>query len=92
MLPEFLQAILDWVAAHPNLSGLIVFLVAMGESLAVVGVILPGAVLLFAFGALIATGTLPLVTTLLAASLGAFVGDAASFWLGQTFQGRLRTM
>lgn len=92
MLPELFQSVLAWVSAHPGMAGLVVFLIAMGESLAVVGIILPGAVLLFAFGALAATGTVPLLQTLLAASLGAIAGDAMSFWLGRLLQDRLHSV
>ena len=34
-----IQPVLDWIAQNPNLSGLIVFLIAAGESLALVGIV-----------------------------------------------------
>ena len=49
--------LLAWVALHPVWAGLIVFLVAMAESLAIVGVIVPGVAMMFGIGALIAAVT-----------------------------------
>ena len=60
-MDSLLQAILDWVTLHPVLAGLVVFLIALLESLIVIGLLIPGAFLLFGAGALIATGNLPLV-------------------------------
>ncbi|MFO1430017.1 MAG: VTT domain-containing protein [Candidatus Competibacteraceae bacterium] len=90
MLSDFLNLILQWVAAHPGWMGLIVFLTAMGESLAVVGLILPGAAMMVGFGALIALGHLEFWSTWAWAVVGAIVGDGLSFWLGRTFHQQLR--
>ncbi|GAB6042095.1 bifunctional DedA family/phosphatase PAP2 family protein [Endothiovibrio diazotrophicus] len=84
------QPVLDWFTAHPGWGGLGVLLIAFGESLALVGLIVPGTVLMFGVGALVALGALPLWPTLLYAFLGAAAGDAASFWLGRRYGERLR--
>lgn len=72
--------------------GLIVFVTALGESLAVVGLILPGAALMFGFGALIALGQLEFWATWAWAAAGAMIGDGLSFWLGRTYHQRLRQL
>jgi membrane protein DedA with SNARE-associated domain/membrane-associated phospholipid phosphatase len=89
---DFIQPLLDWVSQHPAWSGLFVFLVAFSESLAVVGLFMPGAVLMFAFGALIALGTIDFWPTFWLAVVGAAAGDGLSFWLGHHFKDRLRSL
>ncbi|HRP97245.1 MAG TPA: VTT domain-containing protein [Rhodocyclaceae bacterium] len=90
MFAELLDAILAWVTANPRWAYLAVFLVAAGESLIVVGLVLPGAVLMFGFGALVAAGAIGLGPTLAWAAAGAIVGDGLSFWIGRHFHQRLR--
>ncbi|HID48193.1 MAG TPA: phosphoesterase PA-phosphatase [Chromatiales bacterium] len=85
----FLTALLDWLQQHTIVGLLIVFLVAFGESLAFVGLLVPGAVLMVSFGALIALDYLPFWPTLLSAILGAVAGDSLSYWLGSHFNQRL---
>ena len=90
MLNEFLQTILNWVAANPGWMGLVILLTALGESLVLVGMIVPGAMLMFGFGALIALGHLDFWTACGWAAVGAVAGDGLSFWLGRTFHQSLR--
>ena len=90
--PEWLQPILEWLNANPTWAGVIIFTVALCESLLVVGVLVPGALVMLAFGALIAMGTIELWSTLIWAIAGAIVGDAISFWIGYYFKDRLKTV
>ena len=64
----------------------------MTESLAVVGLVVPGAVLMVAAGALIGVGAVEFWPLLIAAIVGAVAGDGVSFWLGRHYQDRLRRM
>jgi undecaprenyl-diphosphatase len=82
--------LLAWVALHPVWAGLIVFLVAMAESLAIVGVIVPGVAMMFGIGALISAGALAFWPTLAWAVAGAVLGDGVSFFLGRHYQNQLR--
>ncbi len=88
----FLQPFLDWIGAHPKWSSFIVFLITYTESVAVFGFFVPGVVLLFGVGALVAVGTLDLGVTLVAAATGALLGDVTSYWMGHHFKERLRFM
>ncbi len=88
-MTEFFQYLLEWVALHPYWSGTIIFLVAMAESLAIVGLIVPGVVIMFGIGALIAAGSIEFWSAMTWAVAGAVVGDGLSFWLGRHFQDRL---
>ena len=83
------RALLDWIAAHPLAGGLVVFTVAFAESLAVVGLLVPGAALMIAFGAGIALGYLPFWPTVAWAAAGAVAGDGLSYWLGRRYHERL---
>lgn len=89
MTLSFLQAFLDWISQHVYWSGFIVFTIACAESLALVGLLVPGAVLMFALGTLITTGHLAFWPTVSWAVLGAIAGDGISYWLGYYYQDRL---
>lgn len=80
---------LNWIQNYPALSLVFVFIVAFGESLALVGMVVPGAILMVGFGALIAANILPLWPTVLAAFLGAIAGDGLSYYLGARYQQHL---
>jgi membrane protein DedA with SNARE-associated domain len=82
-----MQALIDqsviFIQNNQSWAGLVIFIMAFGESLFVVGLFIPATVLLFATGTLIATGVLDAGTILLWGITGAIVGDALSFWLGR---------
>jgi len=83
------QELLGWLNAHPGWGVAMVFLVAFFESLALVGLLLPGIMILFGVGALIGLGLLDLVPIWIAASSGAILGDSVSYLLGHRFRGHL---
>jgi membrane protein DedA with SNARE-associated domain len=82
MLADLINTINLLVIDYPYWAGIIVFSVAMAESLAIVGIIVPGVAIMFAIGALISNGSLELVSTTLWAAAGASFGDGLSFALG----------
>ncbi len=92
MLADLFAALLEWVSENPHWAYFAVFLTAAGESLLVVGLILPGVALMFGFGALVAAGVLDLWATLAFAAAGAIAGDGVSFWIGRHFHQRLRVV
>ncbi|MSO90675.1 MAG: DedA family protein [Acetobacteraceae bacterium] len=63
----------------------IVALLAFGESLAFVSLLLPATVILFGFGALINGAGLQFWPLWMAAAVGAILGDWLSFWLGKHY-------
>jgi len=81
-----------WIALHPHYAGLAVFLIAMAESLAVVGLLVPGVAMMFAAGALIGAGALSFAPTCGYAIAGAVAGDGISFWLGWRYRERLSSL
>ncbi|VAW87042.1 DedA protein [hydrothermal vent metagenome] len=89
MTPDWLDPILEWLTLNPDWAGLIIFLVALSESLLIVGVFVPGALLMLGAGTLIAIGALDLWFTLACAIAGAIAGDSISFWIGYHFKERI---
>jgi membrane protein DedA with SNARE-associated domain len=90
--PSFVDLIIQWLANNPGWSGLAVFLISLGESLVVVGLFIPGTVVMFGIGALVAMGGMNLWDTLLWSILGAIVGDGISFWVGHHYREAMRIM
>ena len=70
-----METLLDWIAGHPHWAGAAVFLVAFSESLAIVGLVMPGAFLMFGIGALVALGHLEFLPTMAWAVAGAILGE-----------------
>jgi len=63
----------------------VIFLVALAESLAIVGVLVPGVVILLGAGALIGSGVLDFWSMCAWAVAGAIIGDGLSYQLGRHF-------
>jgi undecaprenyl-diphosphatase len=87
---DWLQPLLDWVAQNPNWAGAAVFLVSFSESMAIVGLLIPGVAMMFVAGALIAADALDFWPIFAWAVTGAVAGDGLSFWLGHHFKDRMR--
>jgi undecaprenyl-diphosphatase len=85
-MTELFNGLLEWIRQNPDMAGLVVFAMALAESLAIVGVLIPGVVILFGAGALIGTGVLDFWSMCLWAVAGAIIGDGLSYWLGHHFE------
>ncbi len=85
MTPSFSAAI-ALIASHPNLAYAMVFLLALSESIPIVGVIVPGSAAIVAISALTPTGAVRLWPLLVAATAGAVAGDGFSFWIGYAYR------
>ncbi|WP_392563164.1 DedA family protein [Orbus sturtevantii] len=84
-IQEITQIIMDFIKAHQVWAIPIIFLLAFGESLAIVSLLIPATAMLLACGALIGADLIPFMPTFLAASAGAIMGDWVSFWLGKHY-------
>jgi undecaprenyl-diphosphatase len=89
---HYVNIILAFITHHPALAYGAVFLISFSESLALVGLVVPGTVLMFGVGAIVATGNLSLKPVLLLAAAGAVAGDGLSYWMGRHFREDLRRM
>ena len=64
----------------------VVFVLAFGESLAFVSLLLPATVALFGIGGLIGASGIAFMPICVAAAVGAALGDWLSYWFGVTFK------
>jgi hypothetical protein len=77
--------LMNVIQSHPGWLITLAFLFALLESLAIVGIFVPGIVLLFIVGAVVGMDPALFVACWLAASSGALAGDGISYWLGRRF-------
>ncbi|TAY05849.1 phosphatase PAP2 family protein (plasmid) [Rhizobium leguminosarum] len=85
MLASFLSSVIHWLSAHPHTAYIAVFLLALSESIPIMGVVVPGTAVIIALSALVPSGVLVLWPLMAAAIFGAIVGDGLSFWLGRRY-------
>jgi membrane protein DedA with SNARE-associated domain len=90
---DYTDAIRVFVTNHREWAAPIVFVLAFGESLAFVSLILPFWGMLIAIGALIgASEALSFWSILTAAAVGAALGDWLSYWLGLHYHDQIARM
>src|SRR5436305_10058255 len=85
-MTSYVQGLVECVGAHPQLSFVAVFLLALSEAVPVVGTVVPGSTLILAVSALATTAGVTPWALLIAAVAGAIVGDGFSFWLGHNYR------
>jgi LPXTG-motif cell wall-anchored protein len=86
---SFLNPLISFVSAHPELAYLTVFLAALLEAIPVVGSVIPGSTIILALSGLIPGGDLRLEWVLAAAIAGALLGDGSAFWIGHRAKGEI---
>jgi len=86
---DWLNSMATWLESYPEWLGLALFLVACSECLAIVGLLMPGTVLLFAIAVMAGSGALGLGETLLLGFFGGLLGDVLSYGLGFRFKNRI---
>jgi membrane protein DedA with SNARE-associated domain len=84
-----IDPLIAFVSAHAWLAYLTLFLAALLEAVPIVGAVIPGSTIIFALSALVPGGELQLGWVLLAAILGALLGDGSAFLLGHREQRRI---
>ncbi|MBL4610026.1 MAG: DedA family protein [Pseudomonas sp.] len=83
-------SLLEWLGDHRQWLGLAIFLIALLESLAIAGLVIPGVVLLLAVTAMAGGGGMSFAAALAWAFCGAVLGDLLSFALGRTLHQDIR--
>ncbi|WP_061291712.1 bifunctional DedA family/phosphatase PAP2 family protein [Azotobacter vinelandii] len=91
-MSAWLDSLTGWLTTHPEWLGLAIFLIACVECLAILGIIVPGTVLMFAIAAMAGSGALGLGQTLLLGYAGGLLGDAISYALGRHFHQGIRRL
>jgi undecaprenyl-diphosphatase len=85
-----INTIVAIVTLHPAWALGVVFLGAIIEAVAVVGILIPGTPILMAVAGAAAMAGQPMLPFLALSILGAVIGDFLSFWVGKRFTIRLR--
>lgn len=88
-MSDVVSPLLQWLNAHPQWAGLVIFAISAGESAPIFGTLVPGSITMTAFGALAGAGVIPLWSTFFWAILGAIVGDGIGYWIGHYFKDKL---
>jgi undecaprenyl-diphosphatase len=79
----------QWLASHQDWLGPLIAGIAFVESFALIGIVVPGVVLLYIAAFLAGSDALPIGTTLLWAFTGAVLGDGSSYLIGRYFHRHL---
>jgi membrane protein DedA with SNARE-associated domain len=87
-----INSIVALVAHHPAGALGMVFLAAIVEAVAVVGILIPGTPILMAVAGAAAMAGQPMLPFLTLSIIGAVIGDFMSFWFGKRFSHRLCTV
>ena len=85
-MASLIDPLIAFVSAHVWLAYLTLFLAALLEAVPIAGAVIPGSTIIFALSALVPGGELQLGWVLLAAILGALLGDGSAFLLGHREQ------
>ncbi|WP_392560082.1 DedA family protein [Orbus mooreae] len=88
-IQEITHIVMEFIKNHQIWALPIIFLLAFGESLAIISLLIPATAILLAAGALVGADLIPFVPTLLAATFGAIFGDLISFWLGKHYHQKI---
>jgi undecaprenyl-diphosphatase len=89
---EHVQPFLDYFTANPGWAIAIVFLIAFGEALLIIGLFVPSTAVLVGAGMLVGTGHLAFWPVFLATTAGAILGDQVSYWAGRLYGQQLKVM
>jgi len=90
-MTDISSPIFQWLNQNPSYAGLMTFIISAAESIAIIGTLIPGTIMMPAIGTLVGAGIIPFYSTLFWAILGAIAGDNVSFWTGRYFNERLPT-
>ncbi|MGA0561619.1 DedA family protein [Ancylobacter sp. VNQ12] len=89
-LEAYARDALAFVEAHAHWAPYIAFILAFGESLAVLSLFFPATFVLIGLGPIIEAGGAPFLPVWAAAAGGAALGDALSYWVGHYFKDSAR--
>jgi membrane protein YqaA with SNARE-associated domain len=85
-LEGYANIIIEFVKAHEGWAPLVVFLLAFGESLAFISLLLPAWAALIGIGTIVMAGGINFWPIWIAAALGAAMGDWLSYWIGRKLE------
>lgn len=88
----WMHGLLEFVRQHQAWAAPIVLLLAFGESLAFISLLIPAWGALVAIGALMGASDLSIWPVLIAGAIGAALGDWLSYWFGYKYKDRVAQM
>ncbi len=88
-MTSYFSALVDFVHEHSHYAHIVIFLLALSEAIPVVGTIVPGSTLIIGISALATGANANPWILLIAAIIGAIVGDGLSFWLGRHYRQKI---
>ena len=91
-MESHLQSLITYFSAHPYSALATVFAASLFESLAVIGIVIPGSTIVFVGGVLIGLNALDPWWTAAMAVSGAILGDGLSYWLGHHYHEKIRAL
>jgi len=86
MIDHFVQATIEFVRNHEAWAAPIVFLLAFGETLAFLSLLLPATAILLAIGGLIGASGIAFMPVWIAAVTGSILGYGISYFIGLYFK------
>ncbi len=89
---SFFKPLIDFLHLHPQWGYFFAFFFSFLEGLALVGLLIPGTLVMTAAGILAGSGILPVSYVILASAIGAFLGDYLSYGLGFYFEKDLKNI
>ena len=89
-MEKLFSSLVLWLHFHPIWAGLITCFITFLESLAILGLFVPGSVTLSAIGGLIGSGVIPALDIFIWAIVGAILGDGISYWIGYRYHKVIR--
>jgi membrane protein DedA with SNARE-associated domain len=91
-MEQYAHALAEFVRAHQAWAAPIVFLLAFGESLAFISLLIPAWGALVAIGALIGASGISFYPIWIAGAIGAALGDWLSYWFGYRYKEQVAQM
>ncbi|MGB6104750.1 MAG: DedA family protein [Pusillimonas sp.] len=82
-MEQYLQQVSTFIETHQEWAGLTLGLLAMGESLLIIGLAIPATALMLLVGGLVGSGALEPLPIIAWGVAGAALGDAISYYIGR---------
>ncbi len=82
-MQHYIDLINNFIATNQVWAGPIIALLCFGESMLVIGIMIPATAILIFTGALVGAGTLHPLPIIIWGIIGAVLGDAVSYYIGR---------
>src|SRR5690606_14590317 len=82
-MDQYIQIVSTFIETHQEWAGLTLGVLAMGESLLIIGLAIPATALMLLVGGLVGNGTLEPLPLIAWGIAGAALGDAISYFIGR---------